>query len=61
MDLQKVLYVKVEHDQHDPENDFLLASADPSDLSEAEATIEVGVYELVRTAKLKNETILEEN
>ena len=55
MDLPEVLYVKVEHDR-DPEDDFLLASADPSDLSEAETTIEVGEYQLLRKSQLTNKT-----
>ncbi len=57
MKLTKTLYVKVEHDR-EPEDDFLIASDDPTDLSVSESTIEVGMYELVRKVKLVNKTLV---
>lgn len=57
MKLTKTLYVKVEKDR-EPEDDFLIASNDPADLSESETTIEVGQYELVRKVKLTNKTTI---
>lgn len=57
MKLTKILYVKVEKDR-DPEDDFLIASNNPADLSEAESTIEIGEYKLVRKVKLINATII---
>lgn len=59
MELTKTLYVKVEH-EGEPEDDFLITSSDPSDLSESGSTIQVGVYELVRKVNLTNQTIVEE-
>jgi len=59
MELTKILYVKVEKDR-EPEDDFLIVSDNPADLSEAETTIEVGEYELVRKVNLVNQTIIEE-
>ncbi len=53
--LPEILFVKVERDR-DPEDDFFIASDDPSDLSEAETTIEVGEYKLVEKKNLVNKT-----
>lgn len=55
MSLPKIIYVK-EVQEREPEDSFLMASGDPDDISEPADTIEVGVYELVRTAKLTNQT-----
>lgn len=55
MELAKILYVKVEKDR-EPEDDFFIASNDPADLSEAESTVEVGEYKLVRKVNLTNKT-----
>lgn len=59
MKLAKILYVKVEKER-DPEDDFLMASNDFTDLSEAETAIEVGEYQLVRKLNLVNQTIIKE-
>ena len=52
----EVIYVKIENDDDD---DFLIAGVSPSDISESEDTIEVGVYSLVSVKKAINKTILE--
>lgn len=59
MELTHTIYVKVEHER-EPEDDFLIASDDPSVLSESESTIQVGVYELVRAVNLTNQTMIKE-
>ena len=60
MKLPKTVYIKVEHDR-EPEDDFLIASDDPGNLSEPESTIEVGEYQQVRIVKLTNKSYIEEN
>lgn len=55
--LPKTIYVKIESDGDD---DFLIAGAAPSEISESEDSIEVGVYDLVTTKKATNKTILED-
>lgn len=59
MELANILYVKIEHER-EPEDDFLMVSNDPSDLSESESTIEVGEYKLVRKVNLTNQTTIKE-
>jgi hypothetical protein len=51
------IYVKIENDGDD---DFLIAGVEPSDISEAEDTIEVGEYRLMNVKKATNKTILED-
>ncbi len=58
MELPKILYVKVRKDTAGPEDDFLLASDNSSDLSESESTIKVGMYKLVEEVNLTNITTI---
>ncbi len=54
-ELPEILYVR-EIEEREPEDNFLQASIDAGDLSEAESKIEVGEYKLVRTVNLVNKT-----
>lgn len=54
--LPETIYVKIEYDGDD---DFLIAGEVPSDISESEDSIEVGMYSLVATKTVTNKTILE--
>lgn len=53
----KTLYVKIEHER-DPEDNFLMASKDVSDLSESEESVRVAVYDLVTVKIAVNKTEL---
>lgn len=53
--LPRILFAKVEKD-HEPEDDFIIASGDASDLSESETSVVVGEYRLVRKVNLVNKT-----
>jgi len=55
MNFPKTVYVKIEDDGED---NFLVAGAALSDISESEDTIEVGVYELTTIKKAVNKTEL---
>ena len=57
MELPTTLYVKVEKDR-EPEDDFLMASGDASDLSESETVVKVGVYKLTEEVELRNLTTI---
>lgn len=58
--LPKTLYVKVEKDS-EPEDDFIIASGNASDLSESGTSIVVGEYRLVRKVNLVNKTEVVKN
>lgn len=51
------IYVKREYDE---DESYLLCSEKPSDISEQEDTIKVGVYELTQVTNLVNKTVIEE-
>jgi len=52
--LPKKVYVRWNED--DPKEPFLMVSDDPKEISEGEATVPAGIYELTRKVDLVNET-----
>jgi hypothetical protein len=57
--LPDIVFIKIEKER-EPEDDFLVAVVDPSDISEAESTIDIGIYRLDKIKKLTNATTLGE-
>lgn len=57
MALPQKLFVK-EEEEREPEDNWLHASPDFSDLPEQNEVIEIGIYELKSTAIIENKTIL---
>lgn len=55
--LPKILYARVEKER-DPEDDFIIASGDISDLSKSETSIVVGEYKWVESVILVNKTVI---
>ena len=53
--LPKILYATVEKER-EPEDDFIIASGDISELSESETTVVVGKYKWVESVNLVNKT-----
>lgn len=51
----ETLYVK-EIEEREPADNFLMASADPADLSEPDAAVRVAEYKLIKIRVLINET-----
>lgn len=55
--LPQKLYVR-EVEEREPEDNWLNASVDFSDLSEPDSEVIVGIYKLEETVKVENKTIL---